>query len=112
MAVEPQMQRRWEEQLAGYVGASLAYQRHTQIVCRPARHLRRKSRVCPRPCAADFQVGGMILLKHMVLVVNDGVIENVFYPVFPPDESADEVISWLENASTANQRGCEPETNP
>jgi len=52
-----------------------------------------------------FQVGGMILLKRMVLVVNDGVIEKVFYPVFPPDESADEVISWLENASSANQRG-------
>jgi len=47
----------------------------------------------------------MILLKRMVLVVNDGLIEKVFYPVFPPDESADEVISWLENASSANQRG-------
>jgi len=28
-------------------------------------------------------------------VIEDGVIVKVFYPVFPPDQSAAEVISWL-----------------
>jgi hypothetical protein len=28
-------------------------------------------------------------------VIDDGVITKVFYPVFPPDESAAEVVSWL-----------------
>jgi peroxiredoxin len=43
-----------------------------------------------------FAVAGMTLLKRMALVVDDGVIGKVFYPVFPPDKSAAEVIAWLE----------------
>jgi peroxiredoxin len=31
----------------------------------------------------------------MVLIVDDGVISKVFYPVFPPDKSAAEVVAWL-----------------
>jgi peroxiredoxin len=42
-----------------------------------------------------FSVAGMTLIKRMVLVVDDGVITKVFYPVFPPDKSAEEVIAWL-----------------
>ena len=42
-----------------------------------------------------FTVAGMRLLKRMVLVIDDGVITKVFYPVFPPDKNADEVIAWL-----------------
>jgi peroxiredoxin len=42
-----------------------------------------------------FVVAGMTLLKRMVLVIDDGVITKVFYPVFPPDRSAEEVIAWL-----------------
>jgi peroxiredoxin len=42
-----------------------------------------------------FVVAGMTLLKRMVLIIDDGVIVNVFYPVFPPDESAAVVVSWL-----------------
>ena len=37
----------------------------------------------------------MALLKRMALVVDAGVIAKVFYPVFPPDKSAEEVIAWL-----------------
>jgi peroxiredoxin len=37
----------------------------------------------------------MILLKRMALVIEDGVVVKVFYPVFPPDKNADEVIAWL-----------------
>jgi peroxiredoxin len=48
-----------------------------------------------------FSVAGMTLLKRMALVIDDGVIEKVFYPVFPPDQSAAEVIAWLREASRA-----------
>jgi peroxiredoxin len=43
-----------------------------------------------------FTAAGMTLLKRMVLVIDDGVITRVFYPVFPPDRSAAEVIAWLQ----------------
>jgi peroxiredoxin len=42
-----------------------------------------------------FTVAGMTLLKRMALVIDDGVIGKVFYPVFPPDKNAEEVIAWL-----------------
>jgi peroxiredoxin len=46
-----------------------------------------------------FTVAGMTLIKRMVLVIDDGVITHVFYPVFPPDKNAEEVIAWLKHAS-------------
>jgi peroxiredoxin len=42
-----------------------------------------------------FVVEGVTLLKRMALVIDDGVVGKVFYPVFPPDQSAAEVIAWL-----------------
>jgi peroxiredoxin len=42
-----------------------------------------------------FEVDGMVLLKRMALVIDDGRIAKVFYPVFPPDRSAAEVVAWL-----------------
>jgi peroxiredoxin len=42
-----------------------------------------------------FEVAGMTLLKRMALVIDDGTIAKVFYPVFPPDKNAEEVIAWL-----------------
>jgi peroxiredoxin len=42
-----------------------------------------------------FEVAGMTLLKRMALVIDDAVITKVFYPVFPPDKNAEEVIAWL-----------------
>jgi peroxiredoxin len=39
--------------------------------------------------------GHRTLLKRITLVVRDGVIEKVFYPVFPPDEHATQVLAWL-----------------
>jgi len=41
-------------------------------------------------------VAGMTLLKRMVLVIDDGAITHVFYPVFPPNKSAAEVVAWLK----------------
>jgi peroxiredoxin len=43
-----------------------------------------------------FTIAGMTLLKRMALVIEDGVIVKVFYPVFPPDKNAAEVIAWLQ----------------
>jgi peroxiredoxin len=44
-----------------------------------------------------FTVAGMTLLKRMAWVIDDGIITNVFYPVFPPDKNAEEVIAWLRD---------------
>jgi peroxiredoxin len=43
-----------------------------------------------------FVVDGMTLLKRMAWIIDDGVISHVFYPVFPPDQSAAQVVSWLQ----------------
>jgi peroxiredoxin len=42
-----------------------------------------------------FSVAGMTLLKRTALVIDDGVIDKVFYPVFPPDQNAADVVAWL-----------------
>lgn len=42
-----------------------------------------------------FDTSGMTLLKRFTLVIDDGVITHVLYPVFPPDRSAADVIEWL-----------------
>jgi peroxiredoxin len=42
-----------------------------------------------------FRLKAMTLVKRLTLIVAGGVIEKVFYPVFPPDRNADEVIRWL-----------------
>jgi|SRR5579885_3204102 peroxiredoxin len=42
-----------------------------------------------------FATSGMTLFKRMALVIDDGTITKVFYPVFPPDKNAAEVIAWL-----------------
>jgi len=42
-----------------------------------------------------FRAAGQTLLKRLTLVVRDGTVEHAFYPVFPPDGHADEVLAWL-----------------
>ena len=42
-----------------------------------------------------FTAAGMTLLKRMALVIDHGAITHVFYPVFPPDKNAAEVVAWL-----------------
>lgn len=46
-----------------------------------------------------FETAGMTLLKRFTLVIEDGVVRHVFYPVFPPDRSAGEVTGWLARRS-------------
>lgn len=45
-----------------------------------------------------FEVEGETFNKRLTLVLEDGKIVHVFYPVFPPDEHAEEVIRWFENS--------------
>ena len=42
-----------------------------------------------------FQVEGMTLIKRLTLIIDDGVVTKVFYPVFPPDANAADVERWL-----------------
>jgi peroxiredoxin len=42
-----------------------------------------------------FEVQGRRLYKRLTLVLGDGVITHVFYPVFPPDQHAEQVLAWL-----------------
>ncbi len=48
-----------------------------------------------------FEAGGMTLLKRLTLVLRDGAVERVFYPVFPPDRSAADVAAWLSGEGRA-----------
>jgi peroxiredoxin len=49
-----------------------------------------------------FEVQRMTLIKRLTLVIRDGQIEKVFYPVFPPDQNAQEVVSWLSQNPRRN----------
>jgi len=42
-----------------------------------------------------FEVAGQTLLKRLTLVIKDGRVEHVWYPVFPPDRHAEDVLEWL-----------------
>ena len=42
-----------------------------------------------------FETAGMRLFKRLTMVISRQKIEHVFYPVFPPDRSATDVIDWL-----------------
>ena len=42
-----------------------------------------------------FTFDDVTLLKRITLIASDGVIEKVFYPVFPPDRNAQDVVAWL-----------------
>ena len=46
-----------------------------------------------------FAAAGQTLHKRHTLVVKDGAIEHVFYPVFPPNRHASEVLAWLASDS-------------
>jgi peroxiredoxin len=39
-----------------------------------------------------------VLLKRLTLIIRDGRIEKVFYPVFPPDANAAEVLRWVRES--------------
>jgi peroxiredoxin len=53
-------------------------------------------KLCDALRLPTFEVEGMRLVKRLTLIVRGGRIERIFYPVFPPNESADQVVRWLE----------------
>ena len=44
----------------------------------------------------DLPSQNNVLLKRLALVASDGLIKKVFYPVFPPDRNAADVLAWLQ----------------
>ncbi|MET7334544.1 peroxiredoxin [Nonomuraea sp. NPDC005650] len=60
-----------------------------QMLSDPARSLARALEL------PTFETGGLTLYKRLTLIIRDGVIEHVFYPIFPPGEHAGEVLAWL-----------------
>jgi peroxiredoxin len=42
-----------------------------------------------------MQAAGLTLIKRLAMIIDDGSITKVFYPVFPPDKNAAEVHGWL-----------------
>jgi peroxiredoxin len=47
----------------------------------------------------SFQFEGETLLKRLTLIVLEGQVEHVFYPVFPPDRHAEEVVRHLSTCA-------------
>jgi len=43
-----------------------------------------------------MEVAGLTLIKRLALIVDDARITHVFYPVFPPDRNAGDVLEWLK----------------
>ena len=43
-----------------------------------------------------MEVAGLTLIKRLALIVDDAKITHVFYPVFPPDRNAGDVLDWLK----------------
>jgi peroxiredoxin len=52
-------------------------------------------RLCNALRLPTFEVNGERLLKRLTLIIRQARIEHVFYPVFPPNASVDQVIGWL-----------------
>lgn len=44
-----------------------------------------------------FETSGLRLYRRLTLIIRDGVIEHAFYPIFPPDEHAGQVLTWLQD---------------
>lgn len=47
------------------------------------------------PGLPTFTAGGLTVYRRLALLIRDGRIEHVFYPVFPPDQHAQVVLDWL-----------------
>ncbi len=44
----------------------------------------------------SMDVAGLTLIKRLALIIDNGKITHVFYPVFPPDRNAGDVLEWLQ----------------
>ena len=43
-----------------------------------------------------MEVAGLTMIKRLTLIIDDARIRHVFYPVFPPDRNAADVLDWLK----------------
>lgn len=43
-----------------------------------------------------MEVAGLMMIKRLALIIDDGRITHVLYPVFPPDRNAGDVLAWLK----------------
>jgi peroxiredoxin len=43
-----------------------------------------------------MEVAGLTMIKRLALIIDDARITHVFYPVFPPDRNAGDVLAWLK----------------
>jgi len=88
------------DRVLGLSGQDTAYQR--ELVGRlhlPYPMLADPDLVCARELGLPtFELAGSRYYARLTLVVKDDVVEHVFYPVFPPDQHAREVLAWLEHA--------------
>ena len=48
------------------------------------------------PGLPTFEIEGLTLYKRLALISERGRVVKVFYPVFPPDRNAQDVLEWLE----------------
>jgi peroxiredoxin len=53
-------------------------------------------KLCDAMRLPTFEIDGMRLMKRLTLIVRAGQVEHVFFPVFPPNTGADEVIRWMK----------------
>lgn len=44
-----------------------------------------------------FEIAGQAMMRRLTLVIADGTVERVWYPVFPPDRHAEQVLHWLRS---------------
>jgi peroxiredoxin len=54
-------------------------------------------KLCKALRLPTFEVDGMRLVKRITIILRSSRIEHVLYPVFPPNESADEVLRWVKS---------------
>jgi len=43
-----------------------------------------------------MEVAGLTMIKRLALIIDKARITHVFYPVFPPDRNAADVLAWLK----------------
>ena len=51
-----------------------------------------------------MDVAGLTLIKRLALVIDNARITHVFYPVFPPDRNAADVLAWLKDHPVRSPR--------
>lgn len=49
------------------------------------------------PRLPTFEAAGMTLYKRLTLIARERRIVKVFYPVFPPQDNAGEVLAWIRS---------------